>query len=442
MKVIEDIKPIISTEGQYLPGREFLWMTWSGVISIANSVLLWIFLARMRDVDELGRFTILMGLYALFVSACSLGLVPYLVSEVSRRRERSDSSVGLLISNASLFLFASGVVSAVLMALCGLWASESQSVRYSALILSLAMIPSGLIALAEAVSIAYGRTRLIAVSTTLENVLRTVIPLGLIWYGYDLSAVCVSFVAVRVVALAIYAIAARSQLNKFVFDTAELRAIVKATPTFAGTIIFASINWQAAVILLGHFSTEAESAKYGAASRFLIPAAILMASYAAVIQPLLAQYAVRGLREMGSYLSQIVRYPLFVAVIASVLSPFLSERVLAILFGAAYADASLTLDIMALSTIPFCLVMIVARGLVAADAQHIDLLANALGLIVCIAAGAMLIPQFGAVGAAVAQLLSFLLMAVVEIAYLSRKVAGSTVASRPRYSNAIFDRTT
>ncbi len=442
MKAIEDIKPIASIEEQYRPGREFLWMTWSGVISIANSVLLWIFLARMRDVDELGRFTILMGLYALFVSACSLGLVPYLVSEVSRRRERSDSSVKRLISNASVFLFASGVVSAVLMALCGLWASESPSVRYSALILSLAMVPSGLIAMAEAVSIAYGRTRLIAVSTTLENVLRTVVPLGLIWYGFDLSAVCVSFVAVRVVALAIYAIAARSQLTNFVFDTAELRAIVRATPTFAGTIIFASINWQAAVILLGHFSTEAETAKYGAASRFLIPAAILMASYASVIQPLLAQYAVRGMREMGAYLSRTVRYPLLVAVVASVAAPFLSEPVLAMLFGAAYGDASLTLDIMALSTIPFCLVMIVARGLVAADAQHIDLLANALGLIVCIVAGAMLIPQFGAVGAAVAQLLSFVLMAVVEVAYMSRKIAGSTAESRPRYSNAIYDRTT
>ena len=38
-------------------GRNFLWMTWSGVISIANSLLVWVFMARMRDIDDVGRFT-------------------------------------------------------------------------------------------------------------------------------------------------------------------------------------------------------------------------------------------------------------------------------------------------------------------------------------------------------------------------------------------------
>ena len=28
-------------------GRNFLWMSWSGVISIANSVLVWMFMARV-----------------------------------------------------------------------------------------------------------------------------------------------------------------------------------------------------------------------------------------------------------------------------------------------------------------------------------------------------------------------------------------------------------
>lgn len=414
--------------------RNMLWMAWSGAVSIANSILIWVFMARMRDVEELGRFTIVMALYALFFSVCSLGLIPYMVNEISRRKARAESGeksvagVSGFIGGASVFLLVSGVCCAGLMAACGFWASESWSVRVSTMILSLAMIPTGLIGVAEATAISFGRTRLIAFVTTLENVLRTILPLGLIWFGFDISVVCVSFVAVRFLALAVYfsaAAAGGKRFSRFAFSAEDFRRICKAAPTFAGTIILASINWQAVVLLLGHFSTETESAKYGVASRFLVPVSILMASYASVIQPVIAEYAQRaGMTSAGSYLSRMASYPLILATLAAILSPFLSRQVLSAFFGASYADVAPTLDILALSVIPFCVVMVAARGLVASGAQHIDLLANAVGVVACLAAGLMLIPQYGARGAAMAQLFSFFLMAILEIAYLSRRVVG------------------
>ena len=54
--------------------------------------------------------------------------------------------------------------------------------------------------------------------------------------------------------------------------------------------------------------------------------------------------------------------------------------------------------------------------------QHIDLIANAVGVAVCFIAGLVLIPKHGAVGAATSQFLSLLAMALVEIGYLSRKI--------------------
>ncbi len=414
----------LSTDNSADVGRNLLWMVWSGIISIANSILVWIFIARLREPEELGRFTIIMGLYALFYGICSLGLMPFLVSEISRRKEQTGQTISGFVSSASVFLLISGVVCAVLMAICGFWVSESWSVRISTSILSLAMIPTGLIAVAEAAAISYGRTRLIAFITTLENVLRTVVPLGLIWFGFDISAICISFVAVRIIALLVYFLAANKQLSKFAFNAAAFRQISRVSPTFAGTIIFASINWQAAVILLGYFSTETESAKYGVASRFLIPVAILMSSYATVIQPALTQSIGKLTGNSGLYLSKMASYPLILSTLAAIISPFLSRQVLTAFFGSNYADAAPTLDILALSIVPFCLVMVVARGLVAINSQRIDLFANILGVAACFSAGFWLIPQYGAIGAAIAQLFSFLLMALVEIGYLSRKIAG------------------
>lgn len=397
--------------------RNLLWIIWSGVVSIANSVLLWIFIARLRDTEELGRFTTVMGLYALFFTVCSMGLMPYIVSEISRRN--AEKTVENFIGSVSVFLFISGFICAILMTASGFLVSESSSVRISTAILSLAMIPTGLISTAEATAIAYGRTRLIAFVSTFENLLRTIVPLALLYAGFDISIICVSFVAVRFVALAIYFVAARNLLAKFAFNKIEFAKILKVTPTFAGTIILAAINWQAAIILLGRISTENESAKFGVASRFLIPVAILMASYASVIQPTISKFTNEN---SGAYLAKMARYPLTLATFAAIASPFLSRFVLTLFFGEKYADVAPVLDILAVSVVPFCLVMVVARGLVATNSQHIDFAANALGVIAFFAVGLVLIPNYGAKGAAIAQLVSFLLMALFEIFYLSKKI--------------------
>ncbi len=395
--------------------RNLMWMVWSGAVSIANSVLLWIFIARLRDVEELGRFTIVMGLYALFFAVCSMGLMPFLVSEISRRS--AEKTVSDFIGTAAAFLSISGIICVILMTASGFFVSESSSVRLSTAILSLAMIPTSLICLSEATAISYGRTRLIAVVTTFENILRTIIPLALLWKGFDISIICVSFVAVRFVALAIYFLAAREFFSKFSFSKIEFAKILKVTPTFAGTIILSAINWQVAIILLGRISTETESAKFGVASRFLIPVTILMASYASIIQPTIARFSNE---KSGAYLAKMARYPLALATLAAIVSPFLSRFVLTVFFGEKYADVAPTLDILAVSVVPFCLVMVISRGLVSANLQHIDLLANALGVGAFFAAGLFLIPIYGAKGAAIAQLISFLLMAAVEVFYLSK----------------------
>ena len=410
--------------------RNLLWMVWSGSISIANSVVLWVFIARMRDVEEMGRFTIVMGLYALFYNVCSLGLMPFLVNEISRRNEQESTSalqkkeqtLTDFISSAAILLLISGIGCAVLMTICGFLISESWSVRISTLILSLAIIPTGLINVGEATAVSFGRTRLIAFVSTIENLQRTVIPFALIWFGFDISVVCLSFVAVRITALFPYLWASRRKLSRFAFNATDFSQILKVSPTFGGTIILASISWQAAIILLGLLSTETESAKYGVASRFLIPVSILMASYASVIQPIIARHTENSIENAGLYLSKMLRYPLILSTVAAIASPFLSRQVLTIFFGNSYAEAAATLDILAMSVVPFCLVMIVSRGLVATNSQHIDFFANALGVVTCIIACLFLIPRYGATGAAAAQLLSFLLMALLEAGYLSRKI--------------------
>lgn len=412
--------------------RKAIWLVWSGVVNLANSVLLWMVMARWRDAAEVGRFTIAISIYLIFVALCSLGLGAYLVSEITRRKERNGRPYSF-IASAAAFLFLGSLGFAVLMCATGLFVADAADVEMTTALLSLALLPTGLIVTAEAVFIANGRTRVIALANTVENIFRTLVPLILVITGFQLWVIGLSFVGARVLACLVYALAARRTLSSlWLAQRSEMIALAKATPTFAGITILCSIHWQVAVLLLAWFGSEVAAAHYGVASRFLVPVAVLLASYTSILQPEATRRAITSQAALGVFLSHALRLVLVLALPFVAGTWLLARQALTWLFGAPYSDAAGALGLLAASALPMSLVMIVARGLVATNHQRVDLVGNLTGVVSCLLFGWLLIPGYGATGAAAAHLLSMIALALVEIGFavrhLFRLEIGKTVA--------------
>ncbi len=130
------------------------------------------------------------------------------------------------------------------------------------------------------------------------------------------------------------------------------------------------------ILLLARLSQENEPARYGVASRFVIPAAIFAASFANAVQPKLVAEYEHSSAAAFAYLRRTAGVILFLTVSSAAIAPFLSVAVLTVLFGEKYADAAQTLNILAVAVIPFALTIIIARGLILIDAQRVDLFAN------------------------------------------------------------------
>jgi O-antigen/teichoic acid export membrane protein len=318
----------------------------------------------------------------------------------------------------------SGVICTIAMTAGGFLVSSSSDVRIATFILSLSMFPSALIMIAEAKAIASGRTRMLAAVTTMESVLRTVVPIALLWQGFGLIAVCTSFAVIRFIAMIAFGLIGREKLRVFKFCRREMMAIGRVAPTFAGTVVLSSINWQAPIFLLAYIGTESETAEFGAASRFLIPVSILLASYANVIQPEIASRIHNGMIDSGRFLLRAVSYPAAIAALCAIVTVVVSEQVLTLLFGAQYASAGPSLDVLAFSVIPFCAVMVISRALIATRSQRVDLIANFMGLAACLVSGSFLAPMYGATGAAIAQMVSFFVMAAIVGLFIYRKLRG------------------
>ncbi|HEX4948221.1 MAG TPA: oligosaccharide flippase family protein [Blastocatellia bacterium] len=401
--------------------RRAAWLVWSGVVNVANSVLLWMVLARWREAAEVGRFTIAISIYLTFVGLCSLGLGPYLVSEITRRKEQQSHLS--LIASATAFLVSASIGFAVLMCATGFVVSDAREVQLTTALLSLALLPTGLIVTAEAVFIANGRTRVIALANTLENLFRTVVPLLLVLAGARLALIGLSFVGARVLACLVYAWAARGTWSHlFSAQRREMVALNRATPTFAGITIFSALHWQIATLLLGRLGSEEAAAQFGVASRFLVPVAVLLASYTSVLQPEATRRAALSLAALGEFLSRSSRVVLMLALPFVAGIWLLAREALMWLFGAQYGEAAVVLGLLGTSALPLCLAMLVARGLVATNCQRVDLLANVAGVLTCGLFGLLLIPSLGATGAAAAHLLSLLVLAGIEIVYATRNL--------------------
>lgn len=397
------------------------WLVWSGMVNLANSVLLWMVLARWRDAAEVGRFTIAMSVYLIFSGLCTLGLGPYLVSEFTRRK--SNQSHLSFAASAAVFLSLCAAGFAVLMCATGFFVSAAGEVRLTIALLSLALLPTGLIVIAEAVFIANGKTRVVALANTIENALRTVLPLLLVLRGSGLTMIALAFVGARLAACLVYAVATRDRwLSLRLARQHEVLALSRVTPTFAGITILSSIHWQMAALLLGKFGSEVAAAQYGVASRFLVPVAVLLTSYTSVIQPEATRRATVSPTSLGAFLSQVLRSVLVLALPFVVGTWLLAREALTWLFGIQYGDSAMVLGLLGASALPLSLVMIVARGLVATGQQRVDLFGNFTAVVTCCLFGWMLIPQYGANGAAAAHLLSMIVLAAVEIGYVTRQL--------------------
>jgi O-antigen/teichoic acid export membrane protein/glycosyltransferase involved in cell wall biosynthesis len=404
-------QPLESTKGGSSILHNTLWLAWSGAINIANSVVIWMALARWRNTAEVGQFATVMSLQTIFMTVCGLGLTPYLTNQLARQTERRR-----IVGSATLLITCWSALCVLLMIAAGYYFNAGATGRLAAYILSLSIIPTGLISIGEAIFTACGQGRVIALATTTENLLRTVIPLLLLYRGHSLPVVCLSFVLVRLAACAVYVLTARQKFGAMVRPEWRLvREIATVAPTFVGVSLLAALHWQMGTILASKLGGEAAAADFGVASRFLMPVMVLLSSYMSVIQPAASRLAQRSQAELGDFLARCLRLVIALALPLAVGGLTLGINLLVLLFGEKYAGAALALCFLAAGIVPFSIVMVAARGLVATGRQRIDLLANLVAVVINFAANLLLIPRYGAAGAAAAQLLSLTAMAVVAV---------------------------
>lgn len=208
------------------------------------------------------------------------------------------------------------------------------------------------------------------------------------------------------------------KLSPFVrFSLAEAKALLfESWPVFA-SLVMAGIYYRLDALMISWLVGDAELGIYGVAAKIselwnFLPAVVL-----GTITPLLIKARSDAVANYTAMLGQTYAGMGIAGLVISLIMSLFSTPICILLFGSQYQASGAVLAIHAWSTVPVFLVLVSNCSLIIEGRTKIVMLRMLAGLAANFTLNAVLIPKFGAVGAAMANVLAYSVAAVSLLAF-------------------------
>ncbi|MBI4516764.1 MAG: flippase [Deltaproteobacteria bacterium] len=393
------------------------------------SVALVLAVSRTLGAEGLGRYTLAFTFLYFCDTIAPLGLRAL----ITREGARNGAVLKSMLANSLTLGTASGLLSAGLMATLGLVLGYDTATQRVVLLLSLAVLPSPLMAFFEATFVALERMEYVAAMLLAEVIVRVGLGGALLLAGYGLEGVMLAAVAGRLLAcFGASRLVERAGIPvRWGLDPVLLRQLVREAPTFLMISVFATLYWRIDAFMLSQLRGVEDVGYYGAAWRLLEFAIIIPQSFCLSLYPQMASAAAQGAAALDWLGRAAARYLFAASLPAAVCVTLLAEPILTLLYGESFHAAAGALIVLMWSVVPYGWIRYHAYVLVAANHQRVDLALNGLASLCNIALNFGLIPAYGALGAALATLISLWLYASLQYLYLQQRLPGYAAPLRP-----------
>ncbi len=366
--------------------------------------------SRRLGAEGLGRYSAAYAFLGLFGLLSAAGLPQVLTREAARRPEET----GRLLGGALGLAGGCGAFLAVLMTAAATGV-EDPATRQAVRILSLALPPAAWSACLEAAWLARERTGPIGAACLAEHAAKVALGGALLAAGSGLNAVLAAAVAGKWLSCAVSGVWLRRTGVRL--DWSAMRELALPAAVLALSAVSATLYWRVDVLLLSCLCGAAETGYYTAAYRLLDAAILLPQSLCQALFPRLAA---------GNAGQPPERWLLGLTLPAAALAAAGAGPILEVLYGPALRPAAPVLALLIWTAVPYAGNRYRACRLVAADRQRTDLSINLALLGVNVGANILLIPKWGAAGAAFVTLATAVLYGAAQSVCL-RKAEGSTV---------------
>jgi O-antigen/teichoic acid export membrane protein len=242
--------------------------------------------------------------------------------------------------------------------------------------------------------------------------------------GYGLVQVAWSYVfaSILTASLALIVLRKASEASFWSPDFSKLRAIIKESVPFMFFGLFFLIYFKIDFIMLAAYKSETEVGTYAAAFRLIESLMFIPAAFMGAVFPGLSRLSIRGNNSVLDAANKTLRYMMMLGLPIGFGIAILAERIVFSLFGSAYANSVVPLQIIVWALVLIFINCICPVGLNSVNRQRLSVVVVGVGIIFNISLNLMLIPPFGAIGTSIATVATELFTTILFIYFFHRYI--------------------
>jgi O-antigen/teichoic acid export membrane protein len=374
------------------------------IINQVAGFLLVVYASRRLGVEDFGKYSFVVAFYLVFELISFFGLQNFLPREIGRRREEAGKyfvHAAALVGGVALFLVAAmnGVA-----AVYGL----ARDTYVAAVVASVGLLPAALGAAAESSFIGIERAEFITLLTFVKRTLVTAVSILVLWLGHGIVALLIVRAAVEF-ASASFSVPLclwQTRAGRVHLEWAFIRQLLRGAMPFAGLAVLASIYWRLDVLLLQRLVGPAEVGIYSASYRLMFLLTLVPESFMNAVYPNMARTWREDRPQFVRLAERSLRYLVAFALPAAAGAFVLAKPVVLLIYEVDFARSVAVFSVLIFAVIPIYINNVFYRALFAAEQQLKSILILVVNIVVMTAGCLLLIPRWGAAGAAAALLVS------------------------------------
>ncbi len=396
-KLSPGLKKIISNIG---------WLSAERLLRMVLSFFIGIYVIRYLGPENFGKLSYSTSFVFLFLAITKLGLDQIVVRNLVDKKD----TISEILGTAFVLKLMGCIIAFIIITIGILPASDDVLTRQMTIIIAFSMIFTCFDIL-DLWFQSQVLSKSIAIVRSIQFVISSLAKLTFIWLELPLIAFAYIFIAdtlIRAIGMSwVYIQDNKHHLVRWKIDKSLAIDLLRNSWPLILSGVMVSIYMSIDQVMLGNMSTSLEVGNYAAAVKFssiwyFIPTVICSSVYPAIIQAKQRSKQEYYLKIQQLY-DLLALLSLCIAAVASVGSDFIISNLL----GAEYSSAGKILTLHIWSGI--FVFLGVARGnwLVIENKTKLSLVTQLLGAMTNVCLNLLLIPQYGAIGAAVATLVSY-----------------------------------
>lgn len=385
--------------------------------------VLFFLLARSLGPAFVGDYKTIVMFLTIFQNLANYGLMQLVMREVATCADREQVAAllmnygvaGLLISIA-LLLVMNGVVAV---------AGYPAHVTLGVYVVSLALVPSSWRRVAEATISGLESMEYISLVSFLGALFRVLLTFLLLWRGGGMMAVLWVLVLTQfaVVPAYLYVIKRFLTVGAMRPDMACVRRMAQEVGLFLLMgILVIGVGTQIDILMVRRMTTAAEAGFYTAASTLVQLVFLLRPALLNSVFPNMATMFTESVPRLQTLTSNLLS--LFVIVLLPV--PFLvwilAEPLMPLLLGEGFSASAPVLQALIWIVLPSFAYAMLSRVLIAGQQERLNIQVAGVGMALNVILNLLLIPSYGAVGAALSSVLVMVLALAATYAMIHRRL--------------------